>query len=189
MNTHTHTQPFGRWSGTTRVSRYQKKHSPTHTHPDRQTSFINFLHLLRSIASSVFSLRAWQSSRTTSLQVLFGLHLGLGPCTSYSMHFFTQSSSSFCSKCPYQCSLFCCNTNAMSSMPSFSLSSLLGNLSFSLMPHIHLTILISAHWSATTFSFLTGQVALPCNMLLCTQLLYNLPLIINYTSLLPWKVG
>ena len=23
---------------------HQKKHSPTHTHPDRQTSFINFLH-------------------------------------------------------------------------------------------------------------------------------------------------
>ena len=31
---------------------YQKEHSPTHTHPDHQTSFINFLHLLRSIASS-----------------------------------------------------------------------------------------------------------------------------------------
>ena len=35
-------------------------------------------------------------------------------------------------------------TNAMSSIPSFSLSSLLGSLSFSLTPHIHLTILISA---------------------------------------------
>ena len=57
-HTHTHTQLFnGRWSGATRVGRYQKKHSPTHTHPDHQTSFINFLHLLRSIASSVFSLR------------------------------------------------------------------------------------------------------------------------------------
>ena len=65
-----------------------------------------------------------------------------------------------------------------------SLSSLLGSLSFSLTSHIHLTILISARWSATTFSFLTGQVSLPCNMLLCTQLLYNLPLIIKDTSLL-----
>jgi len=36
------------------------------------------------------------------LQVLFGLPLGLGPSTSYSMHFFTQSSSSFRSTCPYQ---------------------------------------------------------------------------------------
>ena len=90
--THTHTQPFnGLWSGTTRVGQYQKKHSPTHTHPGHWTSFINFLHLLRSIASSVFSLHAWQSSLTTSFQVLFDLPLGLGPSTSYSMHFFTQS--------------------------------------------------------------------------------------------------
>ena len=43
----------------------------------------------------MFSLRARQSSLTISLQVLFGLPLGLGSSTSYSMHFFTQSSSSF----------------------------------------------------------------------------------------------
>ena len=119
-HTHTHSQPYnGILSGTTR---YQKKHSPTHTHPDHRTSFIIFLHLQRSTASSLFSLRAWQSSWTTSLQVLFGLPLGLGPSTSYSMHFFTQSSISFRSTCPYQCSLFCCNTNAMSSISSLSLS-------------------------------------------------------------------
>ena len=52
MHTHTRThttiQPFnGPLSG--------NKHSPTHTRPDRQTSFINFLHLLRSIASSLFN--------------------------------------------------------------------------------------------------------------------------------------
>jgi len=35
-------------SGTTRVGRYQKKHSPTHTHPGQHTSFITFLHLQRS---------------------------------------------------------------------------------------------------------------------------------------------
>ena len=87
----THTQPFnGLWSGTTRVGRYQKKHSPTHTHPDHWTSFINFIHL-----------HVWQSSRTTSLQVIFGLPLGLGPSTSYTMHFFTQSSSSLRSTCTY----------------------------------------------------------------------------------------
>jgi len=72
-----HTHPFnGLLSGTTRVGRYQKKHSPTHTHPDHRTSFIIFLRLQRSLTSSLFILRAWQSSRTTSLQVLFGL-LGL----------------------------------------------------------------------------------------------------------------
>ena len=60
-------------SGTTWVGQYQKKHSPSHTHPDHRTSFIIFLHLQRCMASSLFILRAWQSSRTTSLQVLFGL--------------------------------------------------------------------------------------------------------------------
>jgi len=52
-------QPFnGRMSGTTQVGRYQKKHSPAHTHPDQRTFFITFLHLQRSTASSLFSLHA-----------------------------------------------------------------------------------------------------------------------------------
>jgi len=47
-------QPFyGPLSGTTRVGRYQKKHSPTH-HPDHQPIFISFFHLPRSITSSLF---------------------------------------------------------------------------------------------------------------------------------------
>ena len=45
----------------------------------------------------------------------------------------------------------------MSSTPSLSLSSLLGSLSFSLTPHIHLTILISARWRATTFFSLQAR--------------------------------
>jgi len=78
MRAHTLTQPFnGLLSGTTRRLP-EEKHSPTHTHPDDPTSFIIILHLQRSMASSLLSLRAWQSSRTTSLQVLFGLPLGLG---------------------------------------------------------------------------------------------------------------
>ena len=45
LHSATHTQPFnGLLSGTTRVGRYQKKHLPTHTHPDDRTSFIIFLH-------------------------------------------------------------------------------------------------------------------------------------------------
>ena len=48
-----------------------------------------------------------------------------------------------------------------------SLSTLYLELSCSFKPHIHLTILISAWWSATSFSFLMGH--LPCNILLCTQ--------------------
>ena len=70
-------QPFyGPLSGTTRVSRNQKKNSPTH-HPDHHPIFISFFHLPQSL----FKLRAWQSFRTTSLQVLFGLPLGLEPST------------------------------------------------------------------------------------------------------------
>jgi len=56
---HQHTQSCSRvcagWAGT------RKKRSPTHTYPDHQTSFINFLHLLQSIASSLFNLRTWLS--------------------------------------------------------------------------------------------------------------------------------
>ena len=58
-------------SGTTWVGQYQKNHSPTQTHPDNQTPSINFFHLLRSTASNLFNLRAWQSFSTTSPQVLF----------------------------------------------------------------------------------------------------------------------
>ena len=53
-----------------------------------------------------------------------------------------------------------------------------------LMPHIHLIILIYAHWSATSLSFVMCQVSLPCSILLRTQLLYNLPLNFNDISLL-----
>jgi len=102
-------QPFyGPLSGTTRVSRYHKKHSPTH-HPDHHPIFISFFHLPRSIASSLFKLCAWQSFCTTSVYVHFGLPLGLEPSTSYFIHFFTQSVSSFRNTCPYHRNLFCCS--------------------------------------------------------------------------------
>ena len=71
-------QPFYEpLSGTTQVSWYQKKHSPTHTYPDHQPYFISFLNLLWSIASSPFNICGWQSTCTTSLQVLFHLPLGI----------------------------------------------------------------------------------------------------------------
>ena len=92
-----------------------------------------------------FKLCAWQSFCTTSLHILFGLPLGLEPSTSYSIHFFTQSVSSFHNTCPYHRNLFCCSINIISSIPSLSLNSLLGTLSFTLTLRIHLTILISAH--------------------------------------------
>ena len=59
------------------MSQYQTEHSPTH-HADHPI-FISFFYLPRSIASSLFKLRAWQSFCTTSVHVLFGLPLGLEP--------------------------------------------------------------------------------------------------------------
>jgi len=59
-----------------------------------------------------------------SLQVLFGLPLGLEPSTSYTIHRFTQSFSSFCNTCPHHCNLFCCSSEIMSSIPN-SLSQLI----------------------------------------------------------------
>ena len=165
-------------SGTTRVSRYQKKHSPTHTYRGHQSSLVCFLHLLRSSPQHPPCWIHVPDSLFHDLQVFFGLPLGLAPSASYAIHFFIQSLSSFSSTCPYHCSLFCCSTKIMSYNPSLSLNPLLGTLSCSLTPHIYLTILISASCSATSFSFLT------CNILFRTQLLYNLPLTISDISLL-----
>ena len=107
----------------------------------------------QTIASSLLNPRTWQSLCTTSNHVLFGLPLGLELTTSYSIHFFTQSLSSFRNTCPYHRNLFCCSSDVMSTIPSLSLNSLFETLSFNYMPHIHLTILISALWSAISFSF------------------------------------
>ena len=80
-------------------------------HPDHYPIFISIFHLPRYIASSLFKLCAWQSFCTTSFHVLFGLPLGLELSTSYSIHFFSQSVSSFRSTRPYHRNLFCCSSN------------------------------------------------------------------------------
>jgi len=151
-------QPFmALWtlSGTSRVSQYQKKHPPTHTYRGHQSSLIYFLHLLRSVACSLFNLCVWQSFSSISLQVFFGLPLGLSPSTSYSIHFFTQSLSFFAA---YARTITTC----------FAVLS--ETLSCGLMPHIHLTILIVAVWSATSFSFLMGQLSQILNESTITQI-------------------
>jgi len=108
------------------VNQYQKKHSPTHTYPDHQPSFISFLHVLRSIASSLLNLCGWQSLH----------HLSPGPLSSTSwsgtLHFihFAHSLSSFCNSCPYHCNLFCGITKIMWYIPNLSSNSLLGTLIF-----------------------------------------------------------
>jgi len=103
----THTQLFNSSSsGTTWVGRYQKKHSLTHTHPDHQTSFVNFLRLLWSITYSLFNFHAWQSFPHNLSPGPLWSFLALGPSTSYAIHFFTQSSS-FRNTCLCHRSLFC----------------------------------------------------------------------------------
>jgi len=60
---------YGPLSGTTEVSQYQKKHSPTCTYPDHQLSFISFLHLLRSIASSLFNLQSFCTTSVYNIEI------------------------------------------------------------------------------------------------------------------------
>jgi len=68
------------------------KHSPTHTYHGHQSSLIRILHLLRSMASSLLNLRAWQSffdnlspsflwSTSWSRTLHFILHTFLHPIT------------------------------------------------------------------------------------------------------------
>ena len=97
-------------SETTRVSQYQKKHSPTYTYRGHQSSLLCFVHLLQSTASSWFNLCAWQSFSTISLQEFSSCFLDLAASTSYSIHLFAKSLSSLRSTCPYQCNLPCCRT-------------------------------------------------------------------------------
>jgi len=114
-HTHTHTQPFYDsqvLSGT--IWEMVPEETFTHSHLSwSSTILICFIQLIRSMASSRFSPRAWQSISTISLQVFFGLPVDLAPFTSYSIHFFTQSSSFFRNKCPYHHNLFCCSTETV----------------------------------------------------------------------------
>jgi len=146
---------------TTQVSHYQKKHSPI-------TPILIINHPL--LGSSIY------------YDPVFLHHLSPGPLLIWSSPVCTAYIYS-----PSHCLLFAAHAHIIATcfdgvlgLCHLFLISLLALyrklLSFTLMSLIHLT---SAHWSATSFSFLTGQVSL-----LCTQLLYCLPLIINDTSLL-----
>jgi len=116
------------------MSRYQKKHSPTH-HPDHHPIFTSFFHLPRSIASSLFKLRAWQSSCTTSFHVLIGLPLGMEPSTSYSIHFFTQSVSLFAAHAHIITTCFAVVSILYNLFLVFLSTPYLGTLSFTLTLH------------------------------------------------------
>jgi len=131
-------------SRSTRVRQYQKKYSLTLCGYDT-TSLINFLHFPWSIASYLHICCIWMTIFFYDLTPSFlWPALGLTPSTSKSMHFFTQSLLSFLKTCPYCLNLCHCITVIIQHIPNLSLNSLLENLSFISMPHIHLIILISA---------------------------------------------
>ena len=122
----------------------------TLTHPPSWSSsnFYQLFHLLQSTTSSLFKYTAI-FLHNLSPRPLWSTSWS-GPLHSYSVQFFTQSVSSFRNTCPYYRNLFWCSTKIISSIPSLPLNSLLGTLSFTLTSHTHLTILISARWSATS---------------------------------------
>jgi len=128
-NTHTRNHFTALWnlSGTTRVSWYQKKHSPTHTHRGHQSSqsafsiyydpwhppySIHVLVFLHNLSPSPLGSTSWSQT------LHFILHTFLHPIiVFYSQHMPIPSQL-----------LYCCNTETMSSIPSLSLNSLLGTL-------------------------------------------------------------
>jgi len=134
-HTHTHNRFTALWilSATTHVTWYQKKHSPTNTYCGHQSSLIclnpsTMMHGILPVQSMSFT--------TISLQVFFGVPLGLAPSTSYFIHFFNESLSSFHNTCPYHCNLFRCSTELMS--PSLSLNPLLVVSCHTSIYHSHL---------------------------------------------------
>jgi len=138
------------WAGTRR-----------NTHqPSWSSNLYQLFHLPQSIASSLFKLHAWQPLSMSSLvYLLVWSHPSRIPYISS----------------PNQCLLFA--THAHTIATCFAVVSILYHLflvflwtpylelSFTLTLHIHLTILISDRWSATSFSFLTSQVLLSCSIL------------------------
>src|SRR5207247_6958206 len=94
------------------------------------------------------------SSFTHPIHVFLGLSFLTPPTTSKFLHLETQSSASLRSTCPNHLSLPRLTTSSTPSMPSPSLSSSLGLLSFRVTPDIHLTILFSVFTSLLIYLFL-----------------------------------
>jgi len=92
-----------------------EEHSPIHIYHDHQSSFISFLHLLRSTASSLFNLRADSLFAQPLSKSSLVWHPPLR--TPY-----ISSPNSFSNMCLYQRNIFCCSTEIMSSNPSLSFS-------------------------------------------------------------------
>ena len=173
------------------MSWYQKKHSATDTYSGHQSPLICFFHLLRH-THTTFLLLVWnmsgsifydphhtpcsiyvpdslfpQSLSKFSLVYLLAMHIPLHtPYISSPTHCLLFAAHAQL-PIPSQSVLLSTKIMSLCHLIVVSLNLLLGTLSCGLMPHIHLTILISAR--STSFSFLRGHVSLPCIILLCTQ--------------------
>src|SRR5579872_1242136 len=97
-----------------------------------------------SCASSLFNPKSFKSLPTHSDHVFLPLPLPLTPSTSRYVHFDTQSSSSLRSTCQNHLSLPLFTISPTSSIPRLCLSSSVDFLFFIVIPHIHLTIILSA---------------------------------------------
>ena len=154
---HVHFTALWILSGVTRVSRYQKKH--THSHLS-WSSFVLYLH---PPSTAIHRILPVQFTRLTVF--LHNLCLNLLWSTSWSgiLHSIPHSLR----YSPKDCVLFAAHAYTIATcfaivarlyhpiLDSVS-THYLKLLSFTLMPHIHMTIFISARWRATSFSFVTG---------------------------------
>ena len=102
------------------------------------TGSINLFHLALSASSYLHVPSSFKSLLITSIKVIFGLPLQLGPLTlGYSIHLLVKSLSGFLCTSPNHLSLFHCSTMLMLSIPSLSLSSADGTQAFTIHPSYH----------------------------------------------------
>ena len=176
-------------SGSTRVSRYQKKHSSTHTPPAHQPS-LSASSIYGNMNHSIIPLNpyTWQSLSAQPLIMSSLAYLWVWspllhtPYTSSPNHHHPSATHVHTTAARFAAVTTPCPQLLVSqSTPHLKL------YPSNFTPHIYPTTPIPAPRSAISFSFPTGQVSLPCNILLRTQLLHSLPLPINDTSLLVSK--
>src|SRR3989441_3573123 len=112
------------------------------------------------------------SSFTNSIHVFLGLPFLTLPTISKFLHLETQSPASLRSTCPNHLSLPRLITLSTPTIPSPRLSSSLDLLSFTVTPHIHLTMLFSVLTSLFISTTFIGQVSLPYAITVYTHVLY-----------------
>ena len=152
-----------------RVSRYQKKHSPTH-HPDHHPIFISFFHLPRSIASSLFK---WYV-----LDNLFAQPLSMSSLV-YLLVWSPPPHIPYISS-PNQCLLFA--THAYIIATCFAVVSILYHLflAFLSTPYLDVTLTLHIRPFSSLLAevpphfFLTGQVSLPCSIIIMSGYNHNI---------------